>query len=92
MKNIFEELRFKMHDEDFEPRAGSEPTAARPGSLEKLHALAERAERGQPLWHPLDECAILATVSEELEKAKYINKIFKQRIAERQHTRKAKHG
>jgi len=91
MKNIFDELRFKMHDEDFEPRAGSEPTAARPGSLEKLHALAERAERGQPLWHPLDEC-ILATVSEELEKAKYINKIFKQRIAERQHTRKAKHG
>jgi hypothetical protein len=91
MKNIFDELKSKMHDEDFEPRAKSEPTAARPGSLEKLHVLAERAERGQPLWHPFDEC-ILATVSEEFEKAKYINKVFKARIAERQHTRKAKHG
>ena len=91
MKNIFDELKSKMHDEDFEPRAKSKPTAARPGSLEKLHVLAERAERGQPLWHPFDEC-ILATVSMEFEKAKYINAIFKARITERQHTRKAKHG
>lgn len=91
MKNIFDELKSKMHDEDFEPRAKSEPTAARPGSLEKLHVLAERAERGQPLWHKFDEC-VLATVSEEFEKAKYINAIFKARITERQHTRKAKHG
>ncbi len=91
VKNIFDELKRKMHDEDFEPRAKSEPTAARPGSLEKLHVLAERAERGQPLWHKFDEC-ILATVAMEFEKAKYINKIFKQRLEERQHTRRAKHG
>lgn len=91
VKNIFDELKSKLHDEDFEPRGRSKPTAARPGSLEKLHVLAERAERGQPLWHPFDEC-VLATVSQEFEKAKYINKIFKQKLSERQHTRRAKHG
>lgn len=91
MKNIFDELKAKLHDEDFEPRAKSEPTAARLGSLEKLHVLAERAELGQTLWHKFDEC-VLATVSQEFEKAKYINAIFKARIADRQHTRRAKHA
>lgn len=91
VKNIFDELKSKLHDEDFEPRGKSKPTAARPGSLEKLHVLAERAELGQPLWHPLDEC-IVATVAMEFEKASYINRIFKARIAERQHTRRAKHA
>ena len=30
------------------------PTAALPGSEEKICVLAQRARRGLPLWHPLD--------------------------------------
>jgi hypothetical protein len=92
MKNIFQELKSKLHDEDFEPRAKCEPTAARPGSLEKLFVLAERVELGQPLYHPYDEC-ILATVSQEFEKAKHINRLYREAIAARQQARRAKaHG
>jgi len=90
-QNIFDELRFKKHDEDFSPRKEGSPTGAKAGSLEKLFVIADRVEKGEQLFHPGDN-PILATVSEEFEKAKYINKIFKQRLEERQHTRKAKHG
>lgn len=90
-QNIFDELRFKKHDEDFSPRKEGEPTGAKAGSLEKLFVIADRVEKGEQLFHPGDN-PILATVSEEFEKAKYINKIFKQKLSERQHTRKAKHG
>jgi hypothetical protein len=90
-KNIFDELKSKLHDEDFEPRAKCEPTAARPGSLEKLFVLAQRVERGQPLYHPFDEC-ILATVAMEFEKAKHINRLYKESIAARQQARRAKHA
>jgi len=91
-KNIFEELKSKLHDEDFEPRAKCEPTAARPGSLEKLFVLAQRVELGQPLYHPFDEC-VLATISQEHEKAKHINRLYKESIAARQQARRAKaHG
>ena len=90
-QNIFDELRFKKHDEDFCPKKEGEPTGAKAGSLEKLFVIADRVEKGEQLFHPGDN-PILATVSEEFEKAKYINAIFKKRIAERQHTRKAKHG
>jgi hypothetical protein len=44
---------------DFEPRgsqptAHTRPTAALPGSQEKLDVLAERLRQGMPLWHPAD--------------------------------------
>ena len=43
---------------DFEPEQTEEgdyqSTAALPGSREKLDVLADRLERGEPLWHPSD--------------------------------------
>jgi hypothetical protein len=40
---------------DFNGRAKMpEPTAALPGSVEKVRVLEERARLGQQLWHPLD--------------------------------------
>ena len=40
---------------DFNGRAElAEPTAALPGSEEKVGVLEERARLGQALWHPLD--------------------------------------
>ena len=89
MNNIFQELKSKLHDEDFEPRIDCEPTPARPGSLEKLFVLAERVERGQPLYHKFDEC-VLATVAMEFEKAKHINRLYKESIAARQQARRKK--
>lgn len=89
-QNIFDELRFKKHDEDFSPKREGAATGAKAGSLEKLFVIADRVEKGEQLFHPGDN-QILATVSEEFEKAKYI-KIFKQKLSERQHTRRAKHG
>jgi hypothetical protein len=91
LKNIFEELKLKKHDEDFQPRKEGEPTGAKAGSLEKLFVIADRVEKGEQLFHPGDN-PILATISEEFEKARYINKIFKQKLLERQQVRKVKHG
>lgn len=51
---IFEALDELGHDEDFEPRAAGEPTAARAGTKAKLEVLAERVRRGEDLWHPGD--------------------------------------
>jgi len=40
---------------DFNGRAKMpEPTAALPGTAEKVRVLEERARLGQQLWHPLD--------------------------------------
>jgi hypothetical protein len=43
---------------DFEPeeatRSEYDATRALPGTHEKLAILAERVERGLPLWHPSD--------------------------------------
>lgn len=88
-KTIFEEIKLKQHDEDFEPDDMPEPTGARPGSLEKLFVIVERVEKGQQLFHPCDE-TVLATVSEEFEKAKYINRLFHEAFAARQQARKGK--
>jgi hypothetical protein len=82
MNNIFRELRLKQHDEDFEPRNECVPTGARPGSLEKLFVITERVRLGQPLWHKYDEC-VLATISEEFEKATFINKVFREKRQQR---------
>lgn len=40
----------------YEPKADVKfpPTAAEPGSAEKIDVLAERYEQGLPLWHKLD--------------------------------------
>lgn len=86
-KNIFDEIRLKHHDEDFEPRSEGLPTGAKAGSLEKLFVIVARVERGERLFHPGDN-PILATVSEEFEKAKYINKVFRERYQERVARRK----
>jgi hypothetical protein len=88
--NIFRELRLKKHDEDFEPRSECEPTGARPGSLEKLFVITERVRLGQPLWHKYDEC-VLATISEEFEKATFINKVFREKRQQRM-ARRRKNG
>ena len=53
--SIFAEIFLKGHDEDFVPTTDSMPTAARPGSLEKLLVMSERLIRGEPLFHPDDE-------------------------------------
>ncbi|MBX3415283.1 MAG: hypothetical protein KF708_21540 [Pirellulales bacterium] len=43
---------------DFEPEMVEDtqyaPTQAIPGSVQKVMVLAERLERGLPLWHPAD--------------------------------------
>jgi hypothetical protein len=53
----------KQGDWSFEPSEGSSSvardgapaaTTAMPGTAEKLDVLAERLQRGLPLWHPAD--------------------------------------
>ena len=39
---------------DQQPSDDYDPTAALPGTDEKLTILAERVRRGLPLWHPSD--------------------------------------
>jgi len=55
-RNVFEAILKYGHDEDFIPNAGDEfiPTEAPAGSAEKIEVLAQRVERGEPLWHPKD--------------------------------------
>jgi hypothetical protein len=87
INNIFDEIRLKHHDEDYEPRKQGLPTGAKAGSLEKLFIIADRVERGERLFHPGDN-PILATIAEEFEKAKFVNKLYKQRLEERVQRRK----
>ena len=56
IRNVFEIIELYGHDENFEPQATSEfiPTSAPAGSRQKLDILAERIQRGMPLWHPED--------------------------------------
>jgi hypothetical protein len=44
------------HDENFEPQCTDDfsPTHAPSGSKQKIDVLAERIQRGMPLWHPED--------------------------------------
>ncbi len=55
-KSVLEAI--KMGIWDFEPREveyhAFEASNAMPGTQEKLHAMAERARRGLPLWHVSD--------------------------------------
>jgi hypothetical protein len=56
IRNVFEIIELYGHDENFEPQASSEfvPTQAPAGSKQKIDILAERIQRGMPLWHPED--------------------------------------
>ena len=56
MRNVFEAIKISGHDEDYEPATTEEfaATEAPAGSAEKLAVMAERAERGIPLWHDAD--------------------------------------
>jgi hypothetical protein len=55
-RNVFEAIANDGHDEFFAPLAGQGfmPTAAAPGSTEKIHLLRQRVVEGQPLWHDED--------------------------------------
>ena len=54
--SVFEYLLRHKHDDDYQPRAVGDfmATGARPGTAEKVEVLADRVQRGLPLWHPQD--------------------------------------
>ena len=56
MRNVFDAILECGHDEDFIPAETGEfsATEAPAGSREKLAILAERIQKGLPLWHPSD--------------------------------------
>ena len=56
IRNVFEIIELYGPDENFEPHTSSEfvPTRAPAGSKQKIDILAERIQRGMPLWHPED--------------------------------------
>lgn len=56
IRNVFEIIELYGHDENFEPQCSAEfiPTCAPAGSRQKIDVLAERIQRGMPLWHPED--------------------------------------
>jgi hypothetical protein len=56
IRNVFEIIELYGHDENFEPQCSDEftPTHAPAGSKQKIDVLAERIQRGMPLWHPED--------------------------------------
>jgi hypothetical protein len=66
MQTVFQALLDFGHDEDFKPTLCKRfrPTAAGPGSPEKLDVLADRVANGWPLWHPEDEkmCSVPSTI------------------------------
>jgi hypothetical protein len=64
IRNVFEIIELYGHDENFEPQSTAEfvPTSAPAGSRQKLDILAERIQRGMPLWHPEDSTDTAAGV------------------------------
>jgi len=56
IRNVFEIIELYGHDENFEPQCTEDfgPTSAPAGSRQKIDILAERIQRGMPLWHPED--------------------------------------
>jgi len=56
IRNVFEIIELYGHDENFEPQCTAEfqPTCAPAGSKQKIDVLADRIQRGMPLWHPED--------------------------------------
>lgn len=55
-RTVFDDLKNLQHDEDFQPKSGSDfySTGAEPGSGEKIAVMRDRVSKGQPLWHPDD--------------------------------------
>lgn len=55
-ENVAEQIIRLGHDEDFEPIGDADwlPTHHPAGSPGKIAVLADRVEKGQPLWHPHD--------------------------------------
>ncbi|RLS30987.1 MAG: hypothetical protein DWH79_09820 [Planctomycetota bacterium] len=64
IRNVFEIIELYGHDENFEPQTTPEfaPTSAPAGSRQKLDILAERIQRGMPLWHPEDSTETSASM------------------------------
>ena len=64
IRNVFEIIELYGHDENFEPQCTTEfiPTTAPAGSKQKIDILAERIQRGMPLWHPEDSTESSALV------------------------------
>lgn len=56
MRNVFEAILECGHDEDFVPMETEEfgATDAAAGSRAKIEVLAERIQKGLPLWHQDD--------------------------------------
>ena len=56
IRNVFEIIELYGHDENFVPHVSEEftPTTAPACSRQKIDVLAERIQRGMPLWHPED--------------------------------------
>ena len=52
--NLFETIDVYQHDIDFAPHAECQPTAAPPGSLEKIQVMCDRLANGQELHHKND--------------------------------------
>jgi hypothetical protein len=71
IRNVFEIIELYGHDENFEPHTTPDfvSTNAPAGSRQKLDILAERIQRGMPLWHPEDStessAASLVTTGDE---------------------------
>lgn len=55
-QSVLEAIRLGMwnFEPGHRPTLPVRPTAAMPGSQEKLEVLAERLRQGLPLWHPED--------------------------------------
>lgn len=54
MRNIFQEIRERGHDEDFNTQPPAEATDHAAGSWGKICVLEARVRRGESLWHPED--------------------------------------
>jgi hypothetical protein len=56
MRNVFEAILQCGHDEDFAPLETEDfrGTDAPAGSAAKIQVLAERVQKGLPLWHQED--------------------------------------
>ena len=69
IRNVFEIIELYGHDENFEPQCTPEfiPTTAPAGSKQKIDILAERIQRGMPLWHPEDTTETAALVGAGME-------------------------
>ncbi len=54
--NVFDYIKAFGVDEGFKPTKLPTPTAAAPGSIEKMDVLKQRLENGEEMFHHLDRC------------------------------------